>query len=131
VLLDIQSPGILDLLFTPIPLSSRTTVYNLHALAAPLKIVFGIVSILEGIPTLTRHILTTTLRYMRPNLNLYPHIILTQSRYPNTSPKRLMIRHPLLEIPYHGIHSFIVNRDMVRVDSVYLLSVKNKEADEG
>jgi hypothetical protein len=58
---------------------------------------------------------------MSPNLNFYPHIILTQPRYPNTSPKRFMIRHPFLEISNHSFHSLVINGDVVRVHSVYLL----------
>ena len=54
------------------------------------------------------------------NFNLDSHIILTQPRHSNTSPDRLMVRHPLLEVADHCIQGFIVDRDMVRIDPHHL-----------
>lgn len=58
---------------------------------------------------------------MRHNLNLDPHIILTQSRHPNARPNRTMVRHPLLEIRHHSLQRLIVQRNMIRVDPENLL----------
>lgn len=60
-------------------------------------------------------------RVMSYNFNLNPHIILAESRYPNTCPNRLVVRHPFLEIPHHRLQGFVVDRDVVRVHPKYLL----------
>lgn len=54
------------------------------------------------------------------HFNLHPHIIFTKSRNPHAGPDRLMIRHPLLKIPSHGSEGFVVERNMIRVDSKHL-----------
>lgn len=54
---------------------------------------------------------------MRNNLNLHPHVIFAQPWHSNTGPNRAMIRHPLLEIPHHGLQCLVVDGDMIRVDS--------------
>ena len=59
--------------------------------------------------------LRRSLRIMRNNLNLNPHIILPEPRDSNTRPNRLMSRHPLLEIPNHSSQSLVVDGDMVRI----------------
>lgn len=51
----------------------------------------------------------------RQNLNLNPHIVLTQPRHSNTSPSRTMIRHPFLEIPCRRSQSLVVDRHVVGV----------------
>lgn len=61
--------------------------------------------------------LSLPFRIMSNNLNLHPHIILSQSRNPHTSPQRLMIRHPLLEIPHHSIHTLAINRHMIGINT--------------
>lgn len=58
---------------------------------------------------------------MRHNLNLNPHIVLSQPRNPNASPQWLMPRHPLLESPNHSLQCLIINWYMVRVHAVHLL----------
>lgn len=50
------------------------------------------------------------------DLNLNTHIILPQTRYTDTSPQRLMVGHPLLEVTHHCPHRLIVDRDMIRVN---------------
>jgi hypothetical protein len=54
---------------------------------------------------------------MRHDLNLDTHIILSQTRYTDTSPQRLMVGHPLLEVAHHRVQRLIVDRDMIRVDA--------------
>lgn len=54
------------------------------------------------------------------HFNLHPHIIFTKSRNPHAGPDRLMIRHPFLKVPSHGSEGFVVERNMVRVDSKHL-----------
>lgn len=56
-------------------------------------------------------------RVVRLNLNLNPHIILSQSSNADTSPQRLVVRHPLAEVADHGFQSLVVERDMVGVHS--------------
>ena len=55
------------------------------------------------------------------HLDFHPHIILAESRYSDTSPDRLVSRHPLLEVAHHRLQSLIIDWDMVRVHPVYLL----------
>lgn len=52
-------------------------------------------------------------RIQSDNFDLDPHIVLGQSRNPDTSPKRLMIWHPALEIPRHRCQRLIVKRGMI------------------
>lgn len=68
---------------------------------------------------------------MRHNLNLNPHIILPQSRNPNTSPQRLMPRDPRPEPPHHSIQRLIVNRHMVRVHPEDLAPALSTSATQG
>lgn len=53
---------------------------------------------------------------MSDNLDLDPHTILSQPRHAQASPNWLVMRHPLLEVPHHGLHGLIVQRDMIRID---------------
>jgi hypothetical protein len=50
------------------------------------------------------------------NLNFNTHIVFSEPCNPNTSPDRLMIRHPLLEVPCHSSKCLVVDWDVVRVD---------------
>ncbi len=58
---------------------------------------------------------------MSRDFNLDTHVIHAQPRHPDTRPDRLMVRHPLLEIPCHGLESFVVEGHMIRIDPEDLL----------
>lgn len=44
-------------------------------------------------------------------------IVHLQVRSSNIRPQRLMVRHPAFEIPLHGLHGLLVERDVVGVDA--------------
>lgn len=54
------------------------------------------------------------------DLNFDTHIILPQPGNSDASPKRLVVGHILLEVPNHGRHRLIVDRDVVGVHSEHL-----------
>lgn len=54
---------------------------------------------------------------MSNNLNLNPHIILSQPRHTHTRPDRRVVRHPLPELLGHLLNRLVVAGDMVRVDA--------------
>lgn len=54
-------------------------------------------------------------------LNFDPHIVLSESCHANTSPDRLVIWHPALEVAYHRIQGLVIDWDVVRVDPEHLL----------
>lgn len=62
-----------------------------------------------------------TLFIVSRDLDLNTHIILSQPRDAHTCPDGLMIGHPFLEVPHHGLERLIVERYMVRVDAEDLL----------
>ena len=57
---------------------------------------------------------------MSNDFNLNPHIISSKPCDTNSRPNRLMIRHPLLEVPRHSSQSFVIYRNVVRVDTIDL-----------
>src|SRR4051794_5302189 len=55
------------------------------------------------------------------NLNLHPHRRQPQTRNPNFSPNRMMIRTtPLLEIPHHSRSCSVVHRQVIASDTIDL-----------
>lgn len=54
---------------------------------------------------------------VRLNFNFNPHIILSQSSNADTSPQRLVVRHPLAEVAHHCFQSFVVKRNMIGIHS--------------
>lgn len=57
---------------------------------------------------------------MRLHFNLNAHIIFAQPLNTNTCIQRLMVGHPLLEVPAHSFEGFSVDGNMVRSYFVHL-----------
>lgn len=58
---------------------------------------------------------------MSHHLNFDSHIIIPQPCHADTGPDWVMIWHPALEVANHRSQSLIIDWDMVRVNSEYLL----------
>ncbi len=61
-----------------------------------------------------------TFGIMRDYFDFYPRSIITQFCNSHTSPDRLMIGHVLLKIANHSGDCFLVDINVIRVDSVDL-----------
>lgn len=59
---------------------------------------------------------------MSLHLDLHPHhITATEPDYPDTSPKGLVVRHPLVKIPDHGRQRLVIQGNMIGIDPEHLL----------